>query len=104
MSVLMDQITGDWSVNYFGFPMYFYFSEDGTYLGLIADENAPGADDGSNSITGFWSFDGEKLYLYGEEGEAGDVLEFVFDGMTMTGQVEGMPVVFTRAIEPEQAE
>lgn len=24
-------------------------------------------------------------------------------GMTMTGQVEGIPVVFTRAIEPEQA-
>ncbi len=97
-------ITGDWSVNYFGIPMYFYFNDDGTYLGLIADEKAAVADDGSNSISGVWTFDGEKMYMYGEEGEAGDALVFAFDGMTMTGQVEGMPVVFTRAIEPEQAD
>ena len=97
-------IAGDWAVNYFGIPMYFYFSDDGTYLGLIADENAAVADDGSNSITGTWTFDGEKMYMYGEEGEAGDVIVFAYDGMTMTGQVEGIPVVFTRAIEPEQAD
>ena len=96
-------ITGDWAVNYFGIPMYFYFNDDGTYLGLIADEKAAVADDGSNSINGTWIFDGEKMYMYGEEGEAGDVIVFAYDGMTMTGQVEGIPVVFTRAIEPEQA-
>lgn len=96
-------ITGDWAVNYFGIPMYFYFNDDGTYLGLIADEKAAVADDGSSSINGTWTFDGEKMYMYGKEGEAGDVIVFAYDGMTMTGQVEGIPVVFTRAIEPEQA-
>ena len=29
-------------------------------------------------------------------------MAFTFDGQTMTGMIEGMPVVFTRAIEPEQ--
>ncbi|MBR5110274.1 MAG: hypothetical protein IK099_08765 [Clostridia bacterium] len=98
----LNAISGDWAVNYFGIPMYFYFDEDGTYLGLIADDSVPLAEDGSNSVTGFWTFDGEKMFMYGEEGEAGDVLEFVVDGLTMTGMIEGMPVVFTRAIEPEQ--
>ncbi len=97
-----DAITGDWAVNYFGIPMYFYFNEDGTYLGLIADASVPMAEDGSNSITGFWTFDGEKMYMYGEEGEAGDVIEFTVDGLAMTGMIEGMPVVFTRSIEAEQ--
>ena len=98
----VDAITGDWAVNYFGIPMYFYFNEDGTYLGLIADASVPMAEDGSNSITGFWTFDGEKMYMYGEEGEAGDVIEFTVDGLAMTGMIEGMPVVFTRSIEAEQ--
>ena len=46
------------TMNYFGIPMYFYFNEDGTYLGLIADDSVLVAEDGSNSITSFWTFDG----------------------------------------------
>lgn len=97
-------IAGDWAVNYFGIPMYFYFDEDGTFLGVLADRTVPVADDGNNTISGAWTLEGDKMYMYVEDEGETNVTIFDWDGETLSTVVEGTEIVMVRPIEPENAE
>ena len=78
---------GDWSVDYFGIPMIFTFKDDGTFIGAI-DMDIPVADDGSNSITGIWEFDGETLTISDPE-TTEETFSFTWDGEKLSGVMEG---------------
>ena len=81
-------MTGDWTIDYFGIPMVFHFHEDGTFEGAI-DMDIPLADDGSNSIFGQWVFDGETLTIFSETPDEAEAFSFTWDGEKMTGVMEG---------------
>lgn len=78
-------VTGDWFVDYFTIPMIFTFNEDGTFIGTI-DMDIPLADDGSNSITGIWEFDGETLTISDPE-TTDESFSFTWDGEKLSGPI-----------------
>ena len=92
-------LTGDWTMNYFGIPMYYFFYEDGTFEGMPAMD-IPVAEDGSNSFTGTWEFDGTTLDMHGDDGDA----QFTWDGEKLTGIMFDATVVMQRAVETENQE
>ena len=94
-------VTGDWTVDYFGIPMIFHFLEDGSFEGVI-DMDIPVADDGSNSIFGLWQFDGETLVIFSETPEDEDAFSFVWDGEKLSGVMEGTEL-FMYPIAPDEA-
>ncbi len=81
-------MTGDWTIDYFGIPMVFHFHEDGTFEGAI-DMDIPLADDGSNSIFGQWVFDGETLTIFSETPDEAEAFSFTWDGEKLSGVMEG---------------
>lgn len=92
-------LTGDWKMDYFGIPMFFFFYENGTFEALI-DMGSHVADDGSNGFTGDWTFDGKTLTISDDGSEP---FTFTWDGEKLTGVMEGVEVSMIRAIEPEDA-
>ncbi len=90
-------LTGDWTMDYFGIPMVYFFYEDGTFEAII-DMDIPVADDGSNSFPGTWEFDGTTLSLHGDDGDA----ELTWDGEMFTGVMFEETVNLVRAVEPEE--
>lgn len=90
-------LTGDWTMDYFGIPMVYFFYEDGTFEAII-DMDIPVADDGSNSFPGTWEFDGTTLSLHGDDGDA----ELTWDGEKFTGVMFEETVNLVRAVESEE--
>ena len=95
-------LTGDWALDYFGIPMYVFLYGDGTMEMIFAQEDVAAADDGSNSMTGTWEFDGATLILRNENGDTA----FAWDeaSQTLTCDYEGAQMVMYRPIEPETNE
>lgn len=83
-------LTGDWTMDYFGIPMNFTFHEDGTCEGLIAMDIQ--ADEG-NDFAGTWEFDGATCVIHGEDGDA----SFTWDGEKLTGVMHNTEVFLLRA-------
>jgi hypothetical protein len=77
-------VTGDWTMDYFGIPMSFSFRENGTFEALIDMGNLI-ADDGSNSFTGMWTFDGKKLTISDDSSESDETYNFTWDGEKLSG-------------------
>ena len=94
-------VTGDWSIDYFTIPMIFTFNEDGTFIGTI-DMDIPVADDGSNSITGIWEFDGETLTISDPE-TTDESYSFTWDGEKLSGVMYDTELFMYRIVEDEEA-
>ena len=95
-------VTGDWTIDYFGIPMIFHFLEDGTFEGVI-DMDIPVADDGSNSIFGLWAFDGQTLTIFSETPEDEDAFSFVWDGEKLSGVMECTELFMYPVTETEES-
>ena len=96
-------LIGDWLVVYGQgeLELYLYIYEDGTFEEMFK-EDVPLADDGSNTIPGTWSFDGETLVL-----TANDVdLPLLWNAETheFTGEADGVAITVRMPIEAEAAE
>lgn len=91
----VDDMTGDWTCDYFTIPMIFTFNADGTFIGTI-DMDIPVADDGSNSITGVWTFDGATLTIASPD-DPGESYDFTWDGEKLTGVMYDTEVFMYRA-------
>ena len=79
-------ITGDWTMDYFGIPMVWSFHPEGNFEGII-DMDIPVADDGFNGITGLWTFDGETLTISDDT--------FPFRGGAERSEAEGFRIIRT---------
>lgn len=90
-------LTGDWTMDYFGIPMFIFFHEDGTYEGLI---DMDVEFDEGNDFSGTWEFDGTTMIIRGDDGEQ----TFTWDGEKLTGVMYDNEVVIQRAVEPEEPE
>ena len=90
----VDDMTGDWTCDYFTIPMIFAFNADGTFTGTI-DMDIPVADDGSNSITGEWTFDGTTLTI--ADPVSGENFDFTWDGEKLTGIMYDTEIFMYRA-------
>ena len=86
-------LVGCWTMDYFGFPMYFAFSENGTYDAMI---DVDFEFDEGNYFTGTWAFDGKTLIVHGDEGDQ----SFTWDGEKLTGVILDTEVVMERAVSP----
>ena len=95
-------VTGDWSIDYFTIPMIFTFNKDGTFIGTI-DMDIPVADDGSNSITGIWEFDGVTLTISDPE-TIDESYSFTWDGEKLSGIMYDTELFMYRVAEDEAAQ
>ena len=96
-------LIGDWLIVYGEgeLELYLYIYEDGTFEEMFK-ENVPLADDGSNTIAGTWTFDGEALVLTANKTD----LPLIWNAETheFTGEADGIAVTVKMPIEVEAAE
>lgn len=89
-------ITGDWTMDYFGIPMVWSFHPEGNFEGII-DMDIPVADDGFNGITGLWTFDGETLTISDDTGASDETFTFTWDGEKLSGIMLDTEIFMFRA-------
>ena len=77
-----EDVTGEWYANLMGMELTLDVAEDGTYVGTTMGEETPGT----------WTMDGDTFIM-------DETDELVYDGETLTGDMEGIEVVFSR--DPE---
>lgn len=96
-------LIGDWLIVYGDgeLELYLYIYEDGTFEEMFK-EDVPLADDGSNTIPGTWTFDGETLVLTANEVD----LPLLWNAETheFTGEADGVAITVRMPIEAEAAE
>ena len=96
-------LIGDWLIVYGQgeLEMYLFIYEDGTFEQMFK-EDVPLADDGSNTIPGTWTFDGETLVLTANQVD----LPLLWNAEThaFTGEADGVAITVRMPIEAEAAE
>ena len=95
-------LIGDWLIIYGDgeLELYLYIYENGTFEEMFK-EDVPLADDGSNTVPGTWTFDGQTLVLTANEVDL--PLLWNAEAHEFTGEADGITVTVRMPIEAEAA-